>query len=224
MGIINEINRPPRPLSTQNMKKIHRLSRSSNPSYLNSPNSLEMDSEIMNHPITESTNQNFLSPNNVIDNNQINGNIERNTPSLSSEPSSMYSNNYPIPPTRNTKNEGIHSNPSVLSNKSDFTLRNIDNDRSYTINSSNTIPDDEEIINRNNTYPLNKYMLEENQSMEPTKSYTIPKNHGKNSMYDNVSDNLDYDNNKQNSISYLLNPQGKQIPDQMIQNDTMDIS
>ncbi|OUM61662.1 hypothetical protein PIROE2DRAFT_12253 [Piromyces sp. E2] len=231
MGMVNEINRPPRPLSGQNAKKIHRLSRSSNASYLNSPSSLEMNSEVMNQPITESTNQNFLSPNNVIDNSQINGDIERNTPSLSSEPSNMYSSNYSSVPSRSTKNDTLRSNPSVLSSKSDFTLRNIDNDRTFTIRSSNTLPG-EEVINRNNTYPLNKYMLEDNQqSMNPTKSYTIPKNHGKNSMYDNNDNNdLDYDShNKQNSISYLLNPsQGKQQPpqmqEQMMPNDNMDIS
>ncbi|ORX46601.1 hypothetical protein BCR36DRAFT_356603 [Piromyces finnis] len=218
MNITNEVNRPPRPISAQNVKKIHRLSRGSNISYLNSPNSLEMDSEIINNPITESTNQNFLSPNNVVDNNQINGNIERNTPSLSSEPSSMYSNSYSAP-SRSIKNESIHSNPSILSNKSDFTLRNID-DRSYTIRSSNN---EEEIINRNNTYPLNKYMMEENQQVDPTKSYTVPKNHGKNFVYDNSNEKIDYDsyNNKQNSISYLLNPsQGRQ----QMPNDNMDIS
>jgi len=215
IGIVNDVNRPPRPLSAQNAKKIHRLSRS-NASYLNSPNSLEMDSELMNHPITESTNQNFLSPNNVMDNSQINGDIERNTPSLSSEPSNMYSNNYSAL-SRNNKNESIHSNPSVLSNKSDFTLRNIDNDRSYTIRSSNTLIDDDDIINRNNTYPLNKYMLDGNQPMDPTKSYTVPKNHGKNSIYNDENNDLDYDHNKQN-ISYIINPsQGKkQMKEQMM--------
>ncbi|ORX75457.1 hypothetical protein BCR32DRAFT_271893 [Anaeromyces robustus] len=170
--VINKYSSQGNNRSSQNIKKVHRLSRSSNSSYLNSPNSLEMDTEQMNHPITESTNQNFLSPNDVID-NQLNGNLERNTPSLSSAPNSMYSNNYMNqPPSRSFKTESIRSAPSVMSNGSNFTLSAISNDtnsqRSFTIKSANS-SGDETLINRNNTYPLNKHILEENEPVDPTK-------------------------------------------------------
>jgi len=210
VGIPNEINRPPRPLSTQSAKKVHRLS---NTSYLNSPNSLEMETEQINHPITESSNQNFLS----VD-NQINSNMERNTPSISSVP-----NYYPNQPI-GSKAESIRSAPSI---KSNFTLSGIsDNNsqRSFTIKSNFTADD---IINRNNTYPLNKNMMEGNEQIDPTKSYTIPKEHGKSPMYNEDENNLDYysQHSKQNSISYLLNPsQGKRMQEQMMPNDTMDTS
>lgn len=216
IGMSNEITRPPRPLSAQNAKKIHRLS---NTSYLNSPNSLELETEQMNHPMTESSNQNFLS----VD-NQIN-NMERNTPSISSVP------NYYPNQSRSNKTESIRSAPSIMSNNSNFTLSAIsssdsNSQRSFnTIKSTNTTDD---LINRNNTYPLNKNILDNNDQIDPTKSYTIPKDHGKNQIYnDDENNDIDYysKHSKQNSISYLLNPsQGKQMQEQMMINDNMDIS
>jgi len=215
IGINNEVTRPPRPLSAQSAKKIHRLS---NTSYLNSPNSLELETEQMNHPMTESSNQNFLS----VD-NQIN-NTERNTPSISSVP------NYYPNQSRLNKTESIRSAPSIMSNNSNFTLSGISSSDSNSQRSSYTIKspsNTDELINRNNTYPLNKNVLDNNNQMEPTKSYTIPKDHCKNQMYNDDESDIDYysKHSKQNSISYLLNPsQGKQMQEQMMMNDNMDMS
>ncbi|KAG4099559.1 hypothetical protein H8356DRAFT_1037592, partial [Neocallimastix lanati (nom. inval.)] len=216
VDIPKEINRTSRPLSAQNGKKIQRFS---NTSYLNSPNSLEMETEQMNQPITEPLNQNFL----YVD-NQINNNMERNPPQMTSVP------NYYPNQSFSDRTESIHSAPSFVSKNSNFTLSGINNDnnsqRSFSINNNNNNNNNEDTVNRNNTYPLNKNVVERNEQNDPHKSYTIPKDHSRNVNYKEEENDINFysNNDKHNSISYLLNPlQGKQMQEQMMLNE-MDIS